>query len=435
MPRSDVPAMFLSSASKRPLMRPARPLRPEVLLAALLAATALAGCSDGDGGPLLADPVLREHAIPPTYLPGDFQLASGETPGLLAPYGMTANPGFANVSLFQGGGETPRLAWGAVYHRADHADEAVASFALEFGTAGAVARWRTDEARLSNETHLVVRDGRYATLVLPVQNGDLAAADEAAENLAAFLQGAVECLPGTWPPGDGAGRDPGSRDPKPRNGETVSGRFAHRGGLGWISVTATEPSFLTVDAAAEGADVQVDVFDSDGSAVASGVPFLQEIPGSRAQALVEAGSYAVRVALQAPCTAGPAYNVTAWAVATAPDGNGVPASATNLTVGAQGPFTLYPGTEEDWYRFDLTARSRVSIAVQEARGELGGATRTWLYDGQFRPLYVLDNPAPGSDEGRTVHDLDAGPYFVRIIALSEQVIFQYRMSFGAEPLA
>ncbi len=90
---------------------------------------------------------------------------------------------------------------------------------------------------------------------------------------------------------------------------------------------------------------------------------------------------------------------------------------------------------EDWYRFDLTARSRVSIAVQEARGELGGATRTWLYDGQFRPLYVLDNPAPGSDEGRTVHDLDAGPYFVRIIALSEQVIFQYRMSFGAEPLA
>ena len=399
---------------------------------------ALAGCTDGGHGPPGASAELREHGVPETYVPGDHRLlaAPGDPEGFLETLGMTANPGLANVTHFSSDAATPRLAWGALFERATAPEEIVASFALEFASQRQARAWAEGPLVPSSGPYFLVLDAPYVTLVLPLDEGDLDAADEAARRLAAFLGVSSACHNGAWPPAPDRGAD------RRTSALPLEPTVSQPGGLGfageeeWYRLEVTAPSLVTVDLAGKAGALGLQLLDGNLGLLATGLPQpqLAGIP-VRIQRAVEPGTHYLRVLGSTPCAVAD-YVVSAWPVATALDQDGGAAQATPLEFGPHGPFTLYPGTDEDWYRFDLTERSRVTVTVREARGELGGGTRMWLYrdEGQLAQVgFPYDNPEPDRDDGRAVNDLGPGTYYVRLLSLGEQVVFQYYLDYSAGP--
>lgn len=403
----------------------------------LVALAAGAGCSERSPEPPYASPELRDHGLPPVYVPGDHFLVApgGDSAAFLEAFGMESNPGLADASAFAAPNTVPRLAWGAVYARASAPREAVAGIALEFESRADAASWAAAPATSTDGTRLLLHDGRYVTVVQPLDQGDLATASEAAGRLAALLGARVECRPGAWPPDPAFGVGfPAASEPL-ASGRNETGSLPLVGGQAWFRVELGRTSLLTVDLSADAEPaLRIELLDGGRNLLSAGAPALLQGVAGRVQETLVPGLYFLRVLHQDPCGEAAGFGVLAWAVDTTPDTDNGPAAATALTAGVHGPFTLHPGTEEDWYRFDLEEPSRVAVAVRQGRGELGGATRMWLYDAEGVELYRRDNPEPGLDEGRMGHDLGPGTYFVRVLSLGEQVVFQYFLEYGEGPI-
>lgn len=103
-----------------------------------------------------------------------------------------------------------------------------------------------------------------------------------------------------------------------------------------------------------------------------------------------------------------------------PDGNDEAGSATPVPLGNNGPFSLRPATDVDWYRFTLDRGGVIRI---ETRGPSPGDTVIWLYDASGRLLSHDDDNGTGS-YSQIVRNLTAGDYLLEIIEYEQNSVIE-----------
>lgn len=168
----------------------------------------------------------------------------------------------------------------------------------------------------------------------------------------------------------------------------VSGPYSLvRGDVDWYSFDAAVPGTLTVEANGVVGGTQITLLDTAGVTLAYGSS-TYNASFQRASALVDLGTYFIRVQLPYGIGAVSNYNLTVtftpW---TSLDGNDFRSTAQRLHQGLNGPYSISPYNDIDWYYFDQSENGTALVEVFGGAGyaslELLNATGYHLSGGPY----------------------------------------------------
>lgn len=209
-------------------------------------------------------------------------------------------------------------------------------------------------------------------------------------------------------------------------------RIEPTGDVDWYQFTTLSTRMVELRVTNVTGPVRVDVYSSADENVGSIVVgagddaalFLGAIP---------AGAYYVSVEQDEetePVPAWPAFT-SYWLElrVDVPDGNDEAGSATPVPLGNNGPFSISPASDVDWYRFTIRQNALVRI---ETGGPTQDDTVMWLYDASGRLLSHDDDNGTGS-YSQIVRNLTAGDYLLEIIEYDQNsVIERYYLELSVE---
>lgn len=212
-----------------------------------------------------------------------------------------------------------------------------------------------------------------------------------------FYNYSLEIMLQTLPPAD----NNDDRDSASGTHEGVNGPFSLvTGDADWYGFVASVPGTLRAETnGPKGGGASVTIYDEQSNVVAYGSN-TGNFSYQRASALVDRGTYYIQVMLPYGILAVLEYNLTiTFTPWTSPDGNDFRSTAQQIVPGLNGPYSIDPYADADWYYFfqETSGTARVQIYGGTGYGtiELYNDTGTFWSGGTYGVQQVQMTLAPG----------------------------------------
>ncbi len=171
-----------------------------------------------------------------------------------------------------------------------------------------------------------------------------------------------------------------------------------RGDIDWYTFTTTEPGTLRAETNGPRGGAAVTLLDTDGFVLSYG-SYTGNFSFEYASALVDTGTYYIEVQLPYGILATMEYNLTiTFTPYTSLDGNDFRSTAQRLVQGLNGPFSIQPAADADWYFFDQVESGTATVLILGGAGQatiqLFNATGALLQGGTYGVQQVSSTLAP-----------------------------------------